>query len=355
MFGQTENQTPPVQPPVVPPAGETAPVLKPPVGKEIYIMPEKFIANKKRSSSGPLILVTVILVLVVILTMGYLLYDSWQRNQQPLTSVVNVPAAIVPPQPEQPTPPAEATPTPAEMPTTTESTTPAEASSTASTSNPLAPPATLTPPPVSLDSDADSLTDLEEAIAGINAANPDTDGDGYKDGNEVLNGFDPLIAGSAKLNVSTFIAALKTNFVSDNFQTLYPKVWQVSLMPDTKQALITAQTGEIIRISVRDDLAGLSALTWYVQEHPEVPVSQLKIIEVGDLAGIYTPNGLTAYLNNGDRGKFYVFEYLMPPQAEFRYPMLFAMVIKQFKPVTSTSAAIAPATSSASTTASSTQ
>jgi hypothetical protein len=29
--------------------------------------------------------------------------------------------------------------------------------------------------------------------------NPDTDGDGYKDGAEVINGYDPLKPGSARL------------------------------------------------------------------------------------------------------------------------------------------------------------
>jgi hypothetical protein len=50
------------------------------------------------------------------------------------------------------------------------------------------------------DSDKDGLTDDLEAFYGTDKNNPDTDGDGYKDGEEVDNGYDPLVAGSARLD-----------------------------------------------------------------------------------------------------------------------------------------------------------
>jgi len=49
------------------------------------------------------------------------------------------------------------------------------------------------------DSDADGLNDDQEAAYGTYVANPDTDGDGYTDGHEVLHGYDPAVAGSARL------------------------------------------------------------------------------------------------------------------------------------------------------------
>lgn len=51
-----------------------------------------------------------------------------------------------------------------------------------------------------LDSDEDGLTDDVEAFYGTDKNNPDTDGDGYKDGEEVNNGYDPLLPGGAKLD-----------------------------------------------------------------------------------------------------------------------------------------------------------
>jgi len=51
-----------------------------------------------------------------------------------------------------------------------------------------------------IDSDSDGLPDSVEKIYNTNPTNPDTDSDGYKDGDEVKNGYNPLIAGSARLD-----------------------------------------------------------------------------------------------------------------------------------------------------------
>lgn len=50
------------------------------------------------------------------------------------------------------------------------------------------------------DQDQDGLPDSVEEIYHTLANNPDTDGDGYKDGEEVLNGYDPLKPGSVRLD-----------------------------------------------------------------------------------------------------------------------------------------------------------
>jgi hypothetical protein len=50
------------------------------------------------------------------------------------------------------------------------------------------------------DMDGDALLDVEEAAIGTDALNPDTDGDGFEDGQEVLlMGTDPLDAKDPKL------------------------------------------------------------------------------------------------------------------------------------------------------------
>ena len=47
--------------------------------------------------------------------------------------------------------------------------------------------------PGKLDSDNDGFPDPEEYSFGTDPFNPDTDGDGYSDGEEIANGFNPLI------------------------------------------------------------------------------------------------------------------------------------------------------------------
>ena len=50
------------------------------------------------------------------------------------------------------------------------------------------------------DTDEDGLTDTEEATYGTEIDNPDTDGDGYSDGSEVENGYNP--AGEGELPIT---------------------------------------------------------------------------------------------------------------------------------------------------------
>lgn len=50
-----------------------------------------------------------------------------------------------------------------------------------------------------VDTDHDSLTDVQEVKYGTNPAAADTDGDGHSDGEEVAHGYDPLVSGDARL------------------------------------------------------------------------------------------------------------------------------------------------------------
>ncbi len=52
---------------------------------------------------------------------------------------------------------------------------------------------------VRLDSDNDGLQDHDEIIYGTDKENPDTDGDGYRDGIEARSGYDPRSADPKKL------------------------------------------------------------------------------------------------------------------------------------------------------------
>lgn len=289
-------------------------------------MPEKFRPATAKSGGLGLIIAAVILLAVIAVSAGYFGYDYYVRSQikpqpQPQPPVVELPAP--------PTEPAEETPlatTTLEMPTSTEPATPDITITPTST----APTTGDNQIPVSLDSDSDGLTDVEETLLGTLPANADTDGDGYRDGVELMNGYDPAKPGNAKIFDSPFITSFVTQFAGDNFKIYYPKEWQVAQTKESKQALLTTDTGEVIKVTVRENQAKQTALAWYLENHPQTNVSSLRIVDYGNFSGIFSPDSQNAYLVATDKDKLYVFEYLAGRGSEFRYPDIFSFIVKFF-------------------------
>ena len=329
----------------------SATVVKPPIQTNVYVMPDKFHPQQVQSSSNKAFgIVVLVLVLVVVSSVAYFGYAFFIKNSpsvpEPTVEDQNVSDEAGLATTTQPS--GDIIPTSTEATSTVPTSTVIEATTTIPTSTvPTTTVATTTNnqnfvPVISSDSDSDGLTDLEEVAIGTDPNKPDTDEDGFSDSEEVVNGYSPTKSGGGeanKLKNDKLIAKLITNFASDNFQTIYPKAWHVSLAEANKQALITVDTGEIIKISVRDDAQELSAMNWYLIDHPQATVSQLKQVAYGSLSGIFTPDGLTAYLSNKEKTKIYSFEYLMNPKSEFRYPALFAMMVKNFSPLSTSSTA----------------
>jgi hypothetical protein len=212
----------------------------------------------------------------------------------------------------------------------------------------------LAPAQTSPDTDSDNLTDLEENLIGSSSVNADSDKDGFKDGDEIINGYNPLVSGSsatAKLEVANFIKIVKTDFSDDNFSLPIIKQWSFSTIKATKQAIITTETGEIIKISVKDNPDRLSALDWYSKSNPEIALTQLKQVEYGDLSGIITPTNLASYLSDPLKTRIYSFEYIMDSGSSMRYPNFFKMMIKKFALISAENASATASTSAATSSA----
>ena len=326
------------------PKEQAAPAVSPGKSSDIYVMPEKFHSGPARAtSSKSLIIAAIILAAVIILVAAYFIYDSSARKQlaqeqaaqnaawQSSTPVVAEVNEGVTPDNFAPV----VTSTGSEATSTPEQATSSPDNTAATTTAPVAP----APPVISRDSDNDGLTDMEEDVIGTNPSKPDTDVDGYKDSSEISSGYNPLSDGSqgkTRLAEADFIAIAKSDFAQNNFSFLYPRRWKVSFIAENGQAIISIDTGEIIRISSLPKEQRISAMNWYLQLHPQASVSQLAPISAGQLAGFFAPDGLTAYLTDVSKERIYSFEYLTSPQAEFRYPALFAMIIKNFQIATST-------------------
>lgn len=208
--------------PPLPEKPKPAPSLPPP--KPVSPPP----VAKKSKQKVPVVLIIGILFLVVVALGGYLVLRSVAPPAAPL--------ATSPPAPS-PTP----TPTPPPAPTPV----------------PTPPPA---PEPIrpGSDTDSDGLTDVEEtSVYGSNPNNPDTDGDSFIDGNEVLHLYDPTRPSPAKLDsnpaMTTYAGALPVRF-------LLPEAW--ATLPaggpaeGSDRVQFTLSTGELFKVQAISMTAG---------------------------------------------------------------------------------------------------
>lgn len=328
------------------PLDNQAPVAGSGSPSDVFIMPERFREQPVRNPSNkPLIIAVVILLAVIVVTAAFFLYDaSVSKNAKIAQQQQTTTAPVI----ENINAGTEAEEEEVISSTTEEllaSSTEESATSTLATATP-----DLSAPILSRDSDSDGLTDIEEALIGTDMMRPDSDIDGYKDSDEVINRYNPLadgLKGKGGLLDADFIATSTSNFTTNNFSLVYPKKWKVSYIPENQQALITAETGEIIRITARNNDQGMSAVNWYLSSRPQTSVSELKLLNDKAYSGFFTPDGLSAYITDNAFKKLYVFEYLTNPQTELRYPALFTMIVKNLTAVSP------PAETAASSTAAS--
>ena len=117
-----------------------------------------------------------------------------------------------------------------------------------------------------VDSDSDGLTDVEETIVyGTNPALPDSDADGFLDGNEVFHGYNPN-----GTSPGTLVEALLAQLMKvDGFQMLYPTKWTVLPDPTGAGSIVSASTGEAITISFSAKDPSLALSDWYTQNIKE--------------------------------------------------------------------------------------
>jgi hypothetical protein len=112
------------------------------------------------------------------------------------------------------------------------------------------------------DDDLDGLSNAEEVIYGSSVIISDTDGDNYLDGEEVMNGYDPIKAGSAKLRERTNLSLTIQYFLwaKEAKKITNPKIEDnlVKEFANQNPALITITTiddKDIILISQNDQVS----------------------------------------------------------------------------------------------------
>ena len=214
------------------------------------------------------------------------------------------------------------------------------ASPEAASTTPTAPlPKSLRPPtltfpafglPASADLDADSLTDAEEQVFHTDSGKWDTDGDGYYDGQEAVNLYNPGGIAPMKLIDS----GLVQDYVNPQWQyrVYYPGDWQIGTVdPGANEVLMSAADGDFVVVRASPKAENETFPAWFARVTPSESFSDLlqSVNRFGvpvwmrrDREAAYIPGSTAVYvLQYGARDN----------QRELKYPHVLEMMIQSFR------------------------
>lgn len=166
----------------------------------------------------------------------------------------------------------------------------------------------------SADLDLDSLTDREEEIFGTDSGVWDTDADGYFDGQEVFNLYNPKGFAPVRLIDSGLIR----EYVNPTWQyrVYYPLGWEAAAV-DAKadQVLFSAISGDFIEVRAFAKEPGESFADWFARRTADQQFSDLApIVNRFDASGWKRQDELVAYFEN--ESAVFVFIYQISTEAE---------------------------------------
>jgi hypothetical protein len=177
-----------------------------------------------------------------------------------------------------------------------------------------------------LDSDNDSLTDAEEILLGTSTSTPDTDGDSYLDGPEVLNVYNPL--GLGKLTADPNIVPYINN--AFNYSLLYLKSWQSSVNGGDDSVMFKSNDNEFIQVIVQPNVNKQLLDQWYEDQLSVTSINDSDRISGSGWQGIMNPDGLTIYLTNAKRDYIFTLTYNPGENNILEYQNIFMMMVKSF-------------------------
>lgn len=127
----------------------------------------------------------------------------------------------------------------------------------------------------SVDLDNDGLTDLEEEIFDTDSGTSDTDRDGYYDGQEVNNLYNPKGVAPVRLIDSGLITEY-TNPIWQ-YRIYYPATWQIGEVDkEYNQVIFSAVTGDYIEVLVFQKNDGEKFVDWFARKGINQKITDLQ-------------------------------------------------------------------------------
>lgn len=185
--------------------------------------------------------------------------------------------------------------------------------------------------PSAPDRDGDTLTDTEEDLYKTKSAIADTDKDGFWDGQEIANLYDPIKKDSGNLRTSGLVKIY--NNETYRYSVLYPDSWKVVPLGGSDQEVtFVSENKEFIEIAIMDNPEAMTATEWYLKQIPPELVSKTERIWANNFMGIKSLDGLNVYLTpiSGDRNFIYSISYMVGSHTHISFPVTFQMMVRSF-------------------------
>ncbi len=177
------------------------------------------------------------------------------------------------------------------------------------------------------DTDNDGLTTAEELSFRTNSTSADTDGDGYKDGEEVVNLFSPIAGQRAYLNVSGLVR-LYTNTIF-GYSTWLPQDWiQRSVDSGSQEVVLTSPAGDSVDIAVEANDQNVELEQWYSTAFGSPAATAARHVTIAGLPALESADGLSWYL--ADQQRIYKVSYDAATSGVIQYPAVFILIRTTF-------------------------
>jgi len=132
----------------------------------------------------------------------------------------------------------------------------------------------------SFDTDQDGLSDIEEILFDSNIDRPDTDLDGYVDGDEVKNLYSPIASEQSLLATKQLLSYTNPSF---EYSVQYPASWTVNNMdPSANVVLFNSATNQFIEILVENLDPDINTVQeWYKAQIPGLTDEAIRTTTIG--------------------------------------------------------------------------
>ncbi|MBU1179518.1 hypothetical protein KJ885_01095 [Patescibacteria group bacterium] len=296
------------------------PKMPPATTAKFTVMPQEFRKATPRKKIPKKFLIfggagAGVLILIIVAVMFVISGQPKQIVQEITPTVPTAPVATIP---------AESATTTPEIPSSLFPTTPATTEEETPT-QPIVAPGELVQ---GTDYDADGLTEKEEAIFQTDSKRPDTDADGFLDGNEVFHLYNPSAIAPVGL-IESGIAKLYRN-AGEGYSIFYPALWATSSTSDASTISFLSDDKESINIVIKEASAGITLRSWYISEYPDADINSMQsYTSKQGYQGLQDSNRLNTYIKQDK--KVFIVNYDLGGITTIWYRRLYDMMLNSLE------------------------